>query len=40
MQIDRLDIEELCSGQPPLNEELLTRMTLGRELWIDRVREY
>lgn len=40
MQLDQLDIEDLRSGQPPLNNELLTRMTLGRELWLDRVRDY
>lgn len=40
MQIDELDVEDIRSGQPPLNDELLTRMTLGRELWLERVREY
>jgi len=40
MQIDELDIKELRSGQPPLNDGFLTRMTLGRELWLDRVRDY
>jgi len=40
MQIDELDIEGLCSGQPPLNDEFLTRMTLGRKLWLDRLRDY
>lgn len=40
MQINQLDIEELRSGQPPLNDEFLTRMTLGRELWLDRIRDY
>lgn len=40
MQIEQLDIEGLRSGQPPLNDEFLTRMTLGRELWLDRIRDY
>ena len=40
MQINELDIEDILSGQPPLNDELLTMMTLGRELWLERVREY
>lgn len=40
MQINEIDIEAFRSGQPPLNSELLTKMTLGRELWLERVREY
>lgn len=40
MQINELDIEALRSGQPPLNDEILTKMSLGRELWLDRVRDY
>ncbi|MBE9019823.1 hypothetical protein C7Y66_10865 [Chroococcidiopsis sp. CCALA 051] len=40
MHIDELDIEDLRSGQPPLNPELLTKMTLGRKLWLERVRDY
>ncbi len=40
MQINELDIQDIRLGQPPLNDELLTRMTLGRELWLERVREY
>ena len=40
MQIDELVIADLRSGQPPLNDEFLTRMTLGRELWLDRVQDY
>lgn len=40
MQIDELDIQDIRLGQPPLNDELLARMTLGRELWLERVREY
>jgi len=40
MQIDELDIESLRLGQPPINDEFLTRMTLGRELWLDRIRDY
>lgn len=40
MQIDEIDIEALRSGQPPLSPKLLTKMTLGRELWLERVRVY
>ena len=40
MQIEELDIEDLRSGQPPLNEEFLSRMTLGRELWLDHIRDH
>ena len=40
MQIEDLDIRALRSGQPPLNNEILSRMTLGRELWLDRIRDY
>lgn len=40
MEIHDLDIEALCSGHPPLNEEFLTKMTLGRGLWLDRIREH
>lgn len=40
MRINEIDIEDICSGQPPLNDELLTRMTLGRELWLERIRDY
>ncbi len=40
MQISELDIDDLRSGQPPLSKELLTKMSLGRELWLDRIRDY
>ncbi len=40
MKIDQADIEYLRKGKPPLNEELLAAMTLGRHLWLDRVRDY
>ncbi len=40
MQIDELDIEDVRSGQPPLNDALLTAMTLGGELWLERFKEY
>ncbi len=40
MQIDELDIEALLSGQPPVNQELLTGMTLGRDRWLDYLREH
>ena len=40
MKINALDIEAFRSGQPPLNDELLSKMSLGRELWLDRVKDY
>ncbi|PSB32257.1 BREX system ATP-binding domain-containing protein [Chlorogloea sp. CCALA 695] len=40
MQIDELDIEDIRAGQPPLNDQLLTTMTLGGELWLERFQEY
>ena len=40
MKIDELDIDGLRAGQPPVNDEFLTKMTLGRELWLDRIRDY
>lgn len=41
MKINGLDIvDDLRLGQPPLNEEFLNKMTLGRSLWLDRIRDY
>lgn len=40
MKIEQQDIEDLRSGQPPLNEELLAKMTLGRELWLNGFKEH
>ncbi|MBW4663919.1 MAG: ATP-binding protein [Chroococcus sp. CMT-3BRIN-NPC107] len=40
MQIDEFDIEAIRSGQPPLNPQFLTAMTLGSELWLERFQEY
>ena len=40
MQIDEIDIEAIRSGKPPLNPELLSGMTLGSELWLERFQEY
>ena len=40
MQINELDIEALRLGQPPLSPELLTKMTLGRALWLEQIRDY
>lgn len=40
MQIDALDVEDLRSGRPPLNDEFLAKMTLGRELWLDYIRDH
>lgn len=40
MQIDELDIEAMLSGQPPVNEKLLAALTLGRDRWLDRMRDH
>jgi P-loop Domain of unknown function (DUF2791) len=40
MRIDEVDIEELLSGYPPVSPELLTGMTLGRDRWLDRMRDH
>ncbi|MEB3336620.1 MAG: BREX system ATP-binding domain-containing protein [Leptolyngbyaceae bacterium] len=40
MQIEDLDIDDLLSGQPPSNSELLVRMTLGRDRWLNRIRDH
>lgn len=40
MQIDELDIEAMLSGQPPVSEDLLTAMTLGRDRWLDHLRDH
>ena len=40
MQIDELDIEALLSGQPPVSQELLMGMTLGRDRWLDYLHEH
>jgi len=34
------DLALLRKGQPPLDEALLEEMTIGRELWLDPVREH
>ena len=40
MQIDELDIEALLSGQPPVSQELLIGMTLGRDRWLDYLHQH
>jgi len=40
MVIDELDIDALLSGQPPRTPDLLADMTLGRDRWLDRVRDH
>ncbi len=40
MIIDELDIEALLSGQPPIQPELLNAMTLGRERWLNYLRDH
>ncbi|MGV0023804.1 BREX system ATP-binding domain-containing protein [Phormidesmis priestleyi] len=40
MQIDELDIETMLSGKPPVHEELLAAMTLGRDRWLNHLRDH
>ncbi len=40
MKIDELDLEDLKSGVPPSNGELLAAMTQGRTDWLDRFQEH
>lgn len=40
MKINALDVEDLRLGQPPLDNELLNKMTLGREAWLDHIRDH
>jgi hypothetical protein len=40
MNIDELDLEDLRSGIPPANAELLSGMTQGRADWLDRFQEH
>jgi len=40
MQIDNQDFSALLSGQPPSNPELLTGMTVGRDRWLNRMRDH
>ncbi len=39
-RINPADLEQLQQGIPPSNPDLLTQMTLGRGVWLDRVREH
>jgi hypothetical protein len=40
MRIVEEDIEELLSGYPPISPDLLLGMTLGRDRWLDRMRNH
>ncbi len=40
MLITDADIDALLSGQPPDSDELLVGMTLGRDRWLDRMRDH
>jgi hypothetical protein len=40
MIFDELDLEELKSGGVPSNVELLSKMTIGRGVWLDRFQEH
>ncbi|NJR39001.1 MAG: DUF2791 family P-loop domain-containing protein [Leptolyngbyaceae cyanobacterium CSU_1_4] len=40
MRIDELDIEALLSGEPPPHPDLLMEMTLGRDRWLNRLRDH
>ncbi len=40
MQLDDRDIEALLSGYPPPSDELLGAMTLGRDRWLNRMRDH
>lgn len=40
MQIDDQDFAALLSGQPPPNPELLIGMTVGRDRWLNRIRDH
>lgn len=38
--ITEADLDALLSGQPPASSETLVEMTLGRSLWLDRIRDH
>lgn len=40
VNINHNDIELLSNGQPPESEELLQKMTVGREIWLDFFKKY
>lgn len=40
MNITESDIQRLINGSPPLHDELLKAMTIGREKWLDRMRSH
>lgn len=39
-RINPADLEQLQQGIPPSDPALLTQMTLGREVWLDRVQDH
>ena len=40
MRMNEVDIDALLSGEPPVSPELLTAMTLGRDRWLDWLRDH
>lgn len=40
MRVDAFDLDDLRLGNPPLNDQLLSGMTIGREHWLDRFQEH
>ncbi len=39
MNIQRIDIQRLQMGEPPVSDEIIEKMTCGRELWIDIIKK-
>lgn len=40
MQVEDIDIEALLSGHPPVQDELLMAMTLGRDHWLNWIQKH
>ena len=40
MRMNEVDIDALLSGEPPVSPEVLTAMTLGRDQWLDWLRDH
>ena len=40
MRMNEVDIDALLSGEPPVSPEVLTAMTLGRDRWLDWLRDH
>jgi predicted AAA+ superfamily ATPase len=40
MNINQRDFDLLSQGLPPESDELLSMMTVGREVWLDFFKEY